>query len=140
MKYIIYTDGGSRGNPGNAASAFIITDEKGKKLEEKGFYIGTATNNEAEYLAVEKALEFLINTYKDVDKVNVEVRADSQLVVNQLLSLWKLKNERLKTFYYNIKDLENKIGNVNYKYIPRSENKNADLIVNITLDTQYKSL
>lgn len=140
MKFIIYTDGGSRGNPGHAASAFIVTDDKGKKLEEKGFYIGTATNNEAEYTACEKALEFLINTYQDIDKANVEVRSDSQLIVNQLLNLWKLKNERLKTFYYNIKDLENKIGNVNYKYIPRSENKDADLIVNITLDTQFKVL
>lgn len=140
MKFIIYTDGGSRGNPGHAASAFVLTDEKGKKLEEKGFYIGLGTNNEAEYTAVEKALEFLVNTYPDANNADVEVRADSQLVVNQLLNLWKLKNERLKVFYYNIKDLENKIGKVNYKYIPRSENKEADLIVNITLDTQYKAL
>lgn len=140
MKYIIYTDGGSRGNPGHAASAFIITDEKSKKLEEKGYYLGIGTNNEAEYSAIEKALEFLINTYPDVNNADVEVRADSQLIVNQLLNLWKLKNERLKTFYYNIKNLENKIGKVNYKYIPRSENKDADLIVNITLDTQLKTL
>lgn len=140
MKYIIYTDGGSRGNPGHAASAFIVTDDKGKKLEEKGYYLGLGTNNEAEYSAVEKALEFLINTYPDVNNADVEVRADSQLVVKQLLNLWKLKNERLRVFYNKIKNLENKIGRVNYKYIPRSKNKDADLIVNITLDTQFKSL
>lgn len=139
MKYIIYTDGGSRGNPGDAASAFVLTDEKGKKLEEKGYYIGLGTNNEAEYSAVEKALEFIIETYQDIKKVDVEVRADSQLVVSQLSDLWKLKNDRLKVFYNRIKCLENKIGNVEYKYIPRADNKDADLIVNITLDTQYKA-
>jgi ribonuclease HI len=140
MKYIIYTDGGSRGNPGHAASAFVIINSQNKKLEEKGSYIGLATNNEAEYQAVEKALSFFVNSYKDAKEAKVEIRADSQLIVSQLADKWKIKNDNLRSYYNQIKEHEKKIGQVEYKYIPRVQNKDADLIVNITLDTQLQIL
>lgn len=136
MKYIINTDGGSRGNPGPAAAAFIIKTSDGERINQKGIYMGIATNNEAEYLAVEKALEALILSNDDTSKIEVEIRADSQLVVKQLSNEWKIKNQRLKTYHQNIKELEAKMGKVDYVYIPRTQNFEADLIVNITLDSK----
>ncbi len=136
MKYIINTDGGARGNPGPAAAAFIIVSGDGKEIYQKGIYMGIATNNEAEYFAVEKAIETLIIFAGNTLEIEVELRADSELVVKQLSNLWKLKNERLKVFYRNIKQLEDRIENITYIYIPRAQNHKADLIVNTTLDNQ----
>lgn len=136
MKYIINTDGGARGNPGPAAAAFIIKTSDGKEVKQKGIYMGVATNNEAEYMAVEKALEALMLSYDDTSGIDVEIRADSQLIVKQLLNEWKIKNDRLKAYYQNIKKLEVKMSKVNYVYIPRDQNHEADLIVNITLDSK----
>lgn len=140
MKYIIYTDGGSRGNPGQAASAFILKNTDNQKLIERGFYLGLATNNEAEYKAVEKALEFLINTDKNAKLLEIEIRADSKLIVEQLKGNWKIKNENLKDYFWQIKQLENEFAKVNYVYIERTKNKEADLLVNLTLDSQFRGL
>lgn len=137
MKYIIYTDGGSRGNPGSAAAAFIIKSASGEKIFEKGIYMGIATNNEAEYTAVEKALEQIIKDHKDLPSISLEVRADSQLVVNQLSDEWKIKNDRIRVFYHKIKELEANFAGVTYKYIARALNFEADAIVNITLDNRH---
>lgn len=134
MKYIINTDGGARGNPGQAAAAFIIKTDSGKKVNENGISMGIATNNEAEYLAVEKALEALILSNEDTSGIEVEIKSDSKLVVNQLSNLWKIKNERLRAYYKNIKVLEQKMAKVKYIFIPRTQNFEVDLIVNITLD------
>lgn len=62
------------------------------------------------------------------------------MIVNQLMDNWKIKNANLRKHYLNIKELEKKIGNAEYKYIERSQNKEADLIVNITLDSQFSGL
>lgn len=137
MKYIIYTDGGSRGNPGHAAAAFVIKDADGKKLFEKGVYMGIATNNEAEYTAVEKALEFIIENNKDLSSIEIELRADSQLVVNQLSDEWKIKNDRIRVFYTKIKRLEVNFSDISYNYIARSLNFEADAVVNSTLDKPH---
>lgn len=134
MKYIINTDGGSRGNPGRAAAAFIIRDCVGKKIKQQGFYLGMATNNEAEYQAVVNALEFLTQPLSQGSKIEVEIKSDSQLVVKQLSDEWKIKDTRMRGFYNKIKELETKIGKVSYSYIPRTQNSEADLVVNMTLD------
>ncbi len=134
MKYIINTDGGARGNPGPAAAALIIKTGDGKEISRKGIYMGIATNNEAEYLAVEKALETIILSPEKVSEIEIEIRSDSLLVVKQLANEWKIKNKRLKVYYQKIKELEEKIGKVVYMYIPRSQNFETDFIVNITLD------
>lgn len=134
MKYIIYTDGGSRGNPGPAAAAFIIKSNDGKKINEMGIFMGVATNNEAEYTAVEKALELLISENKNTSGIEVEIRSDSQLVVQQLSGNWKVKNEKIRGFYSKIKKLEANFAVVTYKYIARALNFEADTIVNKTLD------
>src|SRR3990172_6590234 len=127
-KYIIYTDGASRGNPGKAAASFIIKDDRGKVLIEKGFYLGMATNNEAEYQAVIMALSALLEKIAPCEGNKVEIRSDSLLVVNQLSGEFKIKNPRLKVMTDKIKKMESEIGQINYIYIPRTENFRADYL------------
>lgn len=139
MKYIIFTDGGSRGNPGHAASAFVIKNEKEETLLGEGFYIGVGTNNEAEYTAVIKALERVTADNTGLDLISLEFRADSQLVVNQLMGEWKIKNDRIRKMYEVVKALEEKFKAVKYLYIPRALNFEADAIVNETLDKRISA-
>lgn len=133
-KIIINTDGAARGNPGPAAASFVIKDEDGSVLFEEGKHIGTATNNEAEYAAVKLALEKLADKFPSMLPASIELRSDSQLIVNQLSGRFKIKNERLKVFVDHIKQLEKQVGKVTYFYIPRAENFQADYLGNIALD------
>lgn len=132
-KIIIYTDGGSRGNPGPAASGFIIFDQNNNILVKGGKYLGVGTNNEAEYQALILALE---KVKEGVVAQEIEVRADSKLVVEQLNGNFKVKNSRIKVLYEIVKGLEQGLARVSYHHIPRSENFLADEIVNVILDSQ----
>lgn len=135
-KFIINTDGGSRANPGQAAAAFVIKDIDGVIMAEEGAYLGIATNNEAEYMAVKMALEKLLKEVKTELPVEVEVRTDSLLVASQLSGKYKIKNERLRVFITDIKLLEPEVGKVCYTYISRTQNCQADALVNSILDGQ----
>lgn len=135
-KFVIYTDGASRGNPGNAAAAFVIRDNNNRVLAKSGAYLGIATNNHAEYSAVKLALQALVDEFAAGLPAEVEVRADSMLVVNQLVGKFKIKNPQLQVFVGEVKKLEQKIGRVNYTYIPRIQNFQADGIANQTLDRE----
>lgn len=135
-KFFINTDGGARNNPGPAASSFVISNEDGRVLLEGGKYLGVATNNDAEYTAVRIALEALVAQFGDNLPAEIEVKADSLLIVNQLSGLFKIKNDRLRVLFSQIKLLEEKVGSVNYTYIPREKNKEADALVNKILDEQ----
>ena len=134
----IYTDGGSRGNPGPAASAFVIFTGNGKKLFGTGNPLGQTTNNVAEYSAVIAALEWLTGNRKNFDDriITINFYSDSQLMVNQLKGIYRIKNNRLQTLIIQIKNLE-KILNINcvYNLIPREKNQLADGLVNQTLDS-----
>lgn len=128
----IFCDGGSRGNPGPAASAFVAVDKDGRVLVRKGEYIGISTNNIAEYTAVIEALTWLV---KQKIKDTTLVQVDSQLIANQLLGFYKIKNKNLALLAIKVKKLEKDfLGKISYKYIPRSMNKIADTLVNQTLD------
>ena len=121
----VFTDGGSRGNPGPAACAFYSREKRGK-------YLGIMTNNEAEYEAVILAWEWLQN--QDFDQV--EFFSDSSLVVNQLNGKFKIKEARLREKILKIRSLEK--GKFTYNLVPRSQNLEADLLVNQTLDSQMR--
>lgn len=131
-KVKIYTDGGARGNPGPAASAFVVYEEE-KEIFKQGDYLGETTNNVAEYTAVAKALEFL-TTQRDITEVDVLL--DSLLVKEQLVGKYKIKNENMRYFASKIKDLEKNFSTVSYTHIKREGNKVADALVNTTLDVQ----
>ncbi len=134
----VYTDGGSRGNPGEAAIGGVIYEVEGEK--KKLFFtfserIGVATNNEAEYKAVIKALELIKEKVGKVEEVRFFL--DSQLVVNQLNGLFKVKKGKLREFIFKIRILENEIGGkIVYKLVPREENRVADKLVNEALDNK----
>lgn len=106
----IFTDGGARGNPGPAAAGFLIKDEKGKTLIEKGEYLGEATNNVAEYQGAIKALEWLVANQEVIaGRERIDFFLDSQLVVNQLNGIFKVKNAGLRSLMVEVRQLEGEI-------------------------------
>ncbi len=133
MKYFINPDGASRGNPGPASYGFVIRTEGGKIIYQEGKTIGVSTNNIAEYTAVFKALEYLAKHTKE-SSYDIEVLADSQLIVRQLLGIYKIKNPKLRELFDKIKFLEFELGAVGYASIPREENMQADKLANQALD------
>lgn len=132
MQIKINTDGGSRGNPGPAASAFVVRSGDETVFSE-GKYVGVTTNNVAEYTAVLMAWEWV--SANEISQVNFFL--DSELVTKQLKGEYKIKDEKMKALAGKIKNFEkNFSGIVTYTYVPRIQNKEADLLVNQTLDSQ----
>jgi ribonuclease HI len=140
MKLIVHTDGGSRGNPGNGACAFVIEAENktgAEKIREiSGKYLGTCTNNEAEYQAIAEVLTKIKNQkskFKNLE--GIILKSDSLLVVSQLSGQWKIKNRNLQKKVMEIKQLEREVGApVHYQHIPREINREADAEVNRILN------
>lgn len=126
----LYTDGGSRGNPGPSAGAFVICKTDDNVVEKSGFYIGITTNNQAEYQALLQGLKR--SQAVGIRKLNVFI--DSELIVKQLNGLYKIKNEGLKPLYRQIKDLATSFEEVSFTHVPRALNKDADAEVNRILD------
>ncbi|MBI3984176.1 ribonuclease HI family protein [Candidatus Microgenomates bacterium] len=131
MKLKIYTDGGSRGNPGPAAAGYVISDQNDQLLEEGGLYLGVTTNNQAEYRAVKLALEKASKYQPE----HIDLYLDSELVVKQLMGLYKIKNVELKPVIEDVKQL---LGRYDYtiQHVRREYNQEADRQVNIVLDQQ----
>lgn len=128
----IYCDGGSRGNPGPAASAFVV-EENGKIIFKRGTYVGNATNNVAEYRAVLEALKWLSDNHSGTAEVLFVL--DSELVSKQLSGIFKIKNENLRNYFFSIKEIEKNLGlKISYSAVPRAKNALADFLVNKTLD------
>ena len=127
---IVYSDGGSRGNPGPSASGFVILDEKENLLVEGGKYLGITTNNQAEYQAVRIALEKAL----EIGATIVRFRLDSQLVANQLNGVYQIKNRDLWPIHSAIKELQTKFKQVTFTHVRREFNKQADAVVNKILD------
>src|SRR3989344_1482565 len=104
MNISVYTDGGSRGNPGPAACAFVIKDENQKILFWKGVYLGVATNNIAEYSAVVEAFHYL-NDQITNPKTQIDFYLDSELVVKQLNGVYKIRDKDILKKVLEINDL-----------------------------------
>lgn len=141
-KIIVYTDGGSRGNPGKAAIGVVFCNEKEQEIKKFGEYLGDGlTNNEAEYQAVIFGLKkFKALFGKELAKATeVEVRSDSELLVNQMNGKYKLENEKIQKFFIEIWNLKIDFKQVKLKAIPREKNKEADRLVNEALDAQAGS-
>lgn len=145
MTLKIYTDGGSKGNPGSASVGMVFylsadrQDLDGKEVFKYREDIGFATNNAAEYTAVIKALEKLKNQITSRQPAcagrppiaNIEFYSDSRLLVNQVNGFFKVKNAVIREFIFKIRILEQEIGlPISYHLIPREENKEADKLVN----------
>ena len=136
---MIHADGGARGNPGPAGIGFVIKDSSGREIYQEGKYIGEATNNAAEYTAVIEALKYLVKDFKNRREVNeIKFFLDSLLVVNQLNGVYKIKNAKLRNLIIKVRQLEKEIGkNIYYLHVPRERNKEADALVNQSLDERF---
>ena len=143
MKHIIiYTDGGSRGNPGKAAIGVVFCNEREQEIKKFGEYLGDGlTNNEAEYQAVIFALRKFKSFFgkKIAEISDVEIRSDSELLVNQMNGKYKIEDEKMQRFFIEIWNLKIDFKSVKFKIIPREKNKEADRLVNETLDAESKN-
>jgi ribonuclease HI len=131
----VYTDGGSRGNPGDSSCAYVICSIDDTVVEKSGFYLGVATNNQAEYFGFKKGLERARNL--GIDKVSLF--SDSQLVVNQMNGLYKVKNQELAPLHQEVKEVAESFEKISFTYVPRELNKLADGEVNRILDEHARS-
>lgn len=130
----IYCDGGSRGNPGPAASAFVVVNENDDTVYKKGQFIGTATNNVAEYNALILALSWVLENASG----DVEIVLDSELVKKQMTGEYRIKDLKMKSLASEAKSLERRFsGKVTYVHTKREGNKEADSLVNSALDKKY---
>lgn len=132
MKLTIYTDGGSRGNPGPAATGVVIKDEKNKTMAAYGEFLGAQTNNYAEYMAIISGLK----KAKKLGATEVECVADSKLVVEQLNRNWKVKEPTIQKLFVLAYNAATQFKKVSYRHVLREKNKKADTEVNKILD-QY---
>jgi mutator protein MutT len=127
---IIYSDGGSRGNPGPSAAGYVVLNMQQEVIAEGGEYLGITTNNQAEYQGVRLGLEKAIELgYKKVD-----FKIDSMLVVNQMKGYYKIKNRELWPINERIRALMTKFDRVTFTHVNRQFNQLADGMVNKTLD------
>ena len=131
----LYTDGGSRGNPGPSASGFAFLTMSGKLIAKKGVYLGLTTNNQAEYQALKLGLE----EAKSMRVQTVHVYMDSLLVINQMLGIFKVRNRDLWPIHAAIKELAKTFKHISFTHVPRELNKIADAAVNEALDAAAKT-
>ena len=130
MKAKLFTDGGSRGNPGPAAYAFVLEAEDGTVLDARGETIGVATNNVAEYSALVAGLERAAELGID----ELEVVSDSELLVKQMRGEYRVKNRALQNLFLDASSFARKIRRVTYTAVRREQNELADSLVNEALD------
>ena len=127
----VYIDGASRGNPGLAGIGIVIVQPKlHKKIMQYREFIGIATNNQAEYKALIKALELL----RDLGASRAKILSDSQLLVKQLRGEYKVRNPELKKLFDEVKKREKFFESIEYKHIPREKNYHADRLANEAID------
>ncbi len=115
MKLLVYTDGGSRGNPGPAAYAVVVTDESGKVVREYGRYLGRMTNNEAEYNGAIAALK----EAEDLGASEVEVISDSEVMVRQVNGQYRCKAANLQPFLDDVRGRAKRFQKVTFRNVRR---------------------
>ncbi len=126
MELVIYIDGGSQGNPGRAGAGAILYNSRGELLSQSGQYIGTATNNVAEYTGLILALR----QARQLHGRQLRIYSDSELMVKQYKGEYKVKSENLKPLYLEVKRLARQFESVDLIHIPREKNRQADAYVN----------
>lgn len=131
-KYILHTDGGSRGNPGPAAWGAVLYSPDGKLVGIDGKYLGEATNNEAEYEGIIQGL--LMATRKNIKDMAVYV--DSDLACKQITGKWKAKAEHIRVLRDRVLEASKKYNSIEFHHTPRENNSMADRVVNIVLDAR----
>ena len=130
----VYTDGAARGNPGPAGLGVVIEDDQGLRLRGLCRYIGTATNNVAEYLALIEGLKAVAEWTPD----RVEAYLDSKLVVEQVKGIYRVKNAALMPLHARALKLLGELPGFEIRHVAREKNKGADALANRAID-EWKS-
>jgi ribonuclease HI len=130
----LFTDGAARGNPGPAGLGLVLEDEEGMRLWGGHRYVGTATNNQAEYLALIEGLQEAARWNPD----RLEVYLDSQLVVEQLAGRYRVKNPDLRPLHARALALLGSFGDSVVRHVPREKNRGADALANRAID-EYRA-
>jgi ribonuclease HI len=130
-RWTVFADGASRGNPGPASIGAVVYDPEGKEVHTVSRRLGRATNNEAEYQAAIAGLEAAVA----LGARHVELRLDSELVVRQLQFRYKVRHPRLQPFFRRIIELRRQFDSFDVAHVPRAENKRADQLANLALDS-----
>ncbi|MFZ2167691.1 MAG: ribonuclease HI family protein [Minisyncoccia bacterium] len=133
--FTIHADGGSRGNPGPAGAGAMIRDHLGNSVASVSQFLGTKTNNFAEYEAVILAFETLAKLVeKKVSATDVEVKMDSELVVKQMKGIYKVKHPTMKAQYARLMHAAGAFKDVSFSHVPRAQNSDADALANEAMD------
>jgi probable phosphoglycerate mutase len=132
---VAYIDGGSRGNPGSAGFGVYFRDTQENTIKEIYGYLGTQTNNYAEYSALIAALKWALKN----QFTNLSVYSDSELLVKQIRGLYQVKSPSLKVLYDETKRLIKELDAFNIQHVPRSQNKEADKLANLAMDREASS-
>ena len=125
-KLILYSDGASKGNPGDAGIGISISTPDGEVLREIGEYIGTATNNYAEYAALIRGLKEAV----ELGATSIELRTDSELLARQLAGVYKVKSPNLQPLHQEAVSLLRCFASVSISHVFRELNKRADELAN----------
>lgn len=130
-----YIDGASRGNPGESGVGIILKDEQGKVVHSVGGYIGRATNNIAEYVA-------LIECVKRAQAINctkLVVHSDSELLVRQMQGTYRVKNEGLRKYFQRVHRMVQKVPfEFEIRHVLREHNRDADMLANVGVDSRAR--
>lgn len=128
----VYADGAARGNPGPAGAGVRIEDARGRRVSEAARYLGEATNNVAEYRALILGLELA----RELGASEVELRADSELIIRQMTGEYRVRNVRLQELHRQAQALEQAFRSVGYVHIRREQNRAADRLANLAIDQE----
>lgn len=129
-RFTLRTDGGARGNPGPAGAGFVLEDATGAVVRRGGRFLGSTTNNVAEY----EALVWGLRTALDHGVRRIRVAADSELVVRQCTGVYKVKNEGLKPLHRRACDLLGRFESAEVTHVRRADNMAADALANEAMD------
>ncbi len=132
MHLKINADGGSRGNPGSAGAGVVIRQDDGKIVFAGGFYLGSQTNNVAEYTGLLKGLQLA----RQLEATELDIYLDSELIVRQINGIYKVKNAALKEYYQKVVNLINQFKQVKVHHIYREDNSMADAMANEAMDAR----
>lgn len=127
---VTYIDGGSRGNPGPAGFGVRVETADGELIEELHASIGVATNNVAEYHGLLAALKYALAR----GERDVQVRSDSELLVKQMLGVYRVKHPGLQPLHAEARQLVARLGRVKFQHVRRELNAHADRLANAAMD------
>ena len=131
---VAYIDGGARGNPGPAGYGVRIEDEMGELITEFSGFLGSATNNVAEYNGLLAALRYA----REHGHRKVRIKSDSELLVKQMRGEYRVKNAGLQPLFEQAQTLADDFDRIVYEHVRREQNKDADRLANLAMDGAEK--